>query len=51
MIGCGPLPEEVVGLAVDLLQDDTAVGERSVAVPGEGVAHLPVVVVGIEDRR
>ena len=45
----GPLPEEVVRLAVHLLQDDTPVGERRVAVSGEGVGDLPVVVVGVED--
>src|SRR5580704_6852097 len=45
----GPFPEEVVGLAVDLLQDDTPIGERGVAVSGEGVGDLPIVVVGVED--
>ena len=46
----GPLPEEVAGLAVDLPQNDTAVGELRVAVAGEGVAGLPVVIVGVEER-
>ena len=43
------LTEEVVGLAVDLPEHDTALGELRVAVPGEGVADLPVVVVGVEE--
>src|SRR5439155_18950138 len=37
--------------AVDLLHLEPALGERRVPVPGEGVARLPVVVVGVEDPR
>ena len=46
-----PTVEHVARLAVDLDEPDTAFGERRVAVAGERVARLPVVVVGVEDGR
>jgi hypothetical protein len=44
-----PVPEEVAGLAVDVAQYHASVGELRVPMPGERVAGLPVVVVGVED--
>ena len=45
-----PTVEHVARLAVDVDETDTTVGELRVAVAGERVARLPVVVVGVEDR-
>ena len=43
--------EDVAQHAVDFLHLHAALGELRIAVPGERVARLPVVVVGVEDRR
>ena len=46
-----PAVEHVARLAVDVDEADAAFGELGVAVAGERVARLPVVVVGVEDGR
>ena len=43
--------EDVPQHAVDFLHLHPALGELRIAEPGERVARLPVVVVGVEDRR
>ena len=43
--------EDVPQHAVDFLHLHAALGELRIAEPGERVARLPVVVVGVEDRR